>query len=167
MTTNYDPRAVSAAFLGKDIRGFADGTFLEVTPSADLMSYSVGAQGDVAGSVIANNTATVSFTVQQHSEINTWLNGLIQAAKESGGQWPEGAFVIKDKFAPTIPVLRACKLYRRPTHTWATEQTNVTWELFAEDYDEIPQTAYSARFLSQSISALATYESLSDFLETL
>lgn len=165
--TNHDPKAVSMAFLGKDIKGFAEGTFIKITPHADLLTYTVGAQGEVAKTVVANRSATVEFTLMQNSSTNAWLWGLIEAARDSSGDWPEGNVVIKDRNAPALPFLTNCSISKRPSHEWATDQTHVTWELFAEDYKEIPQTTHSAAFLSQALSAATTYASFSDFLKTI
>jgi len=103
----------------------------------------------------------------QNSSTNTWLWGLIEAARDSGGDFPEGNVVIKDRNAPAIPFLTNCSISKRPSHEWGTEQTNVTWELFAEDYKEIPQTNHSASFLSQALSAVTAYASFSDFIKTI
>lgn len=165
--TNHDPKRVSFAWMGKEIKGFADGTFISITPNADLVTYTIGAQGEVAKTIVPDRTATISFTLMQNSSTNSWLWGLIEAATEAGGEWPQGNAVIKDPNAPAIPYLSNVCLTKRPTHEWASDQTSVTWELHAEDYREIPQVEGSASFLSQALSAAATYGSFSQLMKTI
>lgn len=166
---NYDPKGVTFAWLGKEIKGFAEGTMITITPNSDLLTYTIGAQGDVAKSVSANRSATLSCTLMKNCSTNAWLHGLITSVIEGGegAEWPEGNAVVKDRTSPTIPFLKNACLHKRPTHEWGDTAGTVTWEWFVEEYSEIPNSDESASILSQAINAAATFGNFQQFVKGL
>ena len=72
----YDPRKNSISWLGADITGVADGTYITITPNADLATYTVGAQGDSACSINPDLSATVEITLLQNSPFIPILEGV-------------------------------------------------------------------------------------------
>lgn len=65
--TNYDPTKVSVVISGLVITGFADSSVVTVARNEDIVTPSVGAQGDVVYSENANQSATVTLTLQSTS----------------------------------------------------------------------------------------------------
>ncbi len=65
--TNYDPRKVSLIISGLVITGFAESSVVSVARNEDIVIPSVGSQGDVVYSENANESATVTFSLQSTS----------------------------------------------------------------------------------------------------
>jgi hypothetical protein len=71
----YDPKKVIVTFGGNVIDGYADGTFVEVSPSdGDGFKKVVGADGAVGRSKSSDNTNQVSITLLQTSKSNDVLS---------------------------------------------------------------------------------------------
>ena len=62
--TNYDPMKVSVAVDGRAVTGFADSSVVTVTRSEDIVSTTVGTQGDVVYSENANRSVTFARSLQ-------------------------------------------------------------------------------------------------------
>lgn len=65
--TNYDPTKVSVVISGLVITGFADSSVVAVARNEDIVTPSVGAQGDVVYSENANQSATITLSLQSTS----------------------------------------------------------------------------------------------------
>ena len=96
----YDPKMVCISFGATTISGYADGTFVKVTPSGESFSKKRGADGSVER---VNKNAfdyTVELTLMQTSSSNTALSILLNADKLSNaGVLP---FIIKDLLGQTL-----------------------------------------------------------------
>lgn len=75
----YDPKKVIITFGGVPILGYADGTFVSVTPSNDRFSKAIGADGEVARTKSNDNTHEVTITLIQSSLSNSYLSGILNA----------------------------------------------------------------------------------------
>lgn len=75
----YDPRNVQIIVGGNPISGFADGSFITITPDETLYAKSVGADGEVSRARSNNRSATVTLTLKQTSQSNDVLSALALA----------------------------------------------------------------------------------------
>lgn len=70
----YDPKKVIITFGTHTISGYADGTFISITPATDRFSKNVGADGEVTRTQSNDNTDEVVITVKQTSSSNDYLS---------------------------------------------------------------------------------------------
>ena len=80
--TNYDPMKVSVVVDGRVVTGFADASMVTVTRSEDIVSTTVGTQGDVVYSENANKSGTITMSLQVTSASVIWLNSIAKNRKE-------------------------------------------------------------------------------------
>lgn len=73
----YDPKLVTVIFGGVPISGFADGTFVTVTPAAERFTKTVGADGEVSRAKSNDKTAEVALTLIQTSPSNDYLSSIL------------------------------------------------------------------------------------------
>ena len=151
MTTTYDPRNVTLAVFGHNVKGFGQ-SMITVTPNSDLLSHTSGAQGDQAPTVIADRSAILEFTLQQNSPDIAVLLEFINLA-DSTGEWPSGACTIKDPSAPVLPIMKNCQLMRRPDFSRGSDQTDVTFQLFVGELSYIGQSAVGSQIANAVVQA--------------
>lgn len=76
----YDPSEVFVTVGGRTIRGFAEGTFVEVTRNNPVeISAVVGARGEYALSKNRDKTGTFTLTLLAESPSNSYLDSLVGA----------------------------------------------------------------------------------------
>jgi len=80
----YNPKKVLLTFGGIPISGFAKGTFIKVTPSADTYTKYVGADGEVARAQSSDDTSSVEITLMKTSDSNAYLNTIKESDKLIG-----------------------------------------------------------------------------------
>jgi hypothetical protein len=80
----YDAKKVIITFGGVPISGYADGTFVQVDPSAETWTRKVGADGEVSRSLSNDNTHTIQITLGQMSLSNSYLRTAMNADKLTG-----------------------------------------------------------------------------------
>ena len=80
--TNYDPMKVSVVVDGRVVTGFADSSMVTVTRSEDIVSTTVGTQGDVVYSESANKSGTITMSLQVTSASVIWLRSIAKSRKE-------------------------------------------------------------------------------------
>lgn len=80
--TNYDPEKVSVIIGGLVITGFADSSVVTVARNEDIVSTTVGSQGDVAYSENANQSGTITLSLQSTSASLQKLRTMAKNRKE-------------------------------------------------------------------------------------
>lgn len=68
MARIYDPKKVIAVVGGIVVEGFAEGTFLEVTTTEDMHTYTGGSDGSGTFNVNPNKSGTIKFTLQHNAK---------------------------------------------------------------------------------------------------
>jgi len=123
--TTYDPRKVIVTFGGMPIGGFAGGTFINVTASADRFTKVVGADGEIARSKSADNTHEVTITLMQSSMSNRYLSTVEQLDKlASQGILP---LTITDLNGGTLKFWPQAWITKDPDLGFAAELTDREW----------------------------------------
>lgn len=158
MTATYDSTAVTLTIFGHRITGFGDGP-ITVTPNSDLTTQSIGLQGEKAVSINPDQSATISFPLQQNAHDNAVLAGLVQTFKRTK-QWPPGACKLDDPSSPVLPILRDCTLSKRPGISRGKEQADVMWELSVGYYEEVPQEQPGQGVVSAAIQVANIVDSM-------
>lgn len=80
--TNYDPMKVTVVIGGLVITGFADSSVVTVARNEDIVSTQVGVQGDVVYSENANQSGTITITLQSTSAALSRLHKMATARQE-------------------------------------------------------------------------------------
>lgn len=88
MHTHFDPKNVLLIFGPLHIKGFAEGTFIDVARASDTFTTTAGSDGETVRTLSNNKIGTVTFTLMQNSKSNDALSALLLADEESGsGVW--------------------------------------------------------------------------------
>jgi hypothetical protein len=126
LVSGFDPKQVIITFGGVPITGFADGTYVEVTPNdADGFKKVVGADGEVMRSQSNDNTHTVTITLLQSSQSNQHLSGIRNTDKLTGKAVQ--ALSIRDLNGGTLMFWAQAWIKGDPTWGYGKENTDRQW----------------------------------------
>ena len=126
--TNYDPRKVSVVVDGRIVTGFADSSMITIARSEDIVSTSVGTQGDVVYSESANRSGTLTMSLQSTSASLVWLKNIEKSRKEI-------SVVITDASQTPAEVTNAsrCRITRIPDNKKEKTAGSVDVTIFAPE----------------------------------
>lgn len=126
-TRQYDPAQVIVNVGGRDISGFADGTFVRCARNADAFTLAVGADGESTRAKSNNRSGRITITLQQSSPSNDYLNSLAEAdEKTNSGAVPA---MVKDALGTTKANAKKAWVVKRPDGENAKEVQNREWVL--------------------------------------
>ena len=80
--TNYDPMKTSVVVDGLIITGFSDASMVVITRNEDIVTTTVGTQGDVVYSENANRSGVITLSLMVTSSSLDYLRNLANARKE-------------------------------------------------------------------------------------
>ena len=80
--TSYDPKKVNVAVDGAIITGYASDSMITVTKNEDAVTTDVGCKGDVVYSENANESGTITITLQGTSSSLPRLRSLASSRKQ-------------------------------------------------------------------------------------
>lgn len=80
----YDFNQVNLVFGTRQIKGFEDGTEIMAERAEDSFSEKVGVGGEVTRSKSNNLLGTITFTLNQFSPLNRYLQDIVNADEISG-----------------------------------------------------------------------------------
>jgi len=86
---NHDPKKVTLIFNGVAIEGFQEGTGVMLEPDSDVSTTSMGVDSGFTRNINTNISWTLTFTLQNGSPSNTFINSLIRSGLPI-------AFLVKD-----------------------------------------------------------------------
>lgn len=125
MAKTYNPKRYVISFGGHTLTGFADGTFVSVQKAADDFTKVVGADGEVARSASADESATVTLTLLQTSRSNDVLSAFRREDKLTNlGKKP---LLIKDLNGTTVASAAEAWIARGPNIENAKEISPRVW----------------------------------------
>lgn len=126
--TNYDPRKVSVVVDGRIVTGFANSSMITIARSEDIVSTSVGTQGDVVYSESANRSGTLTMSLQSTSASLVWLKNIAKSRKEI-------SVVITDASQTPAEVTNAsrCRITRIPDNKKEKTAGSVDVTIFAPE----------------------------------
>lgn len=73
-SNTYIPKLVVSSFAGTPLTGFADGNFITAERNSDGITLKVGADGESAVAVSADESGKVTITVLNTSKTNDYLS---------------------------------------------------------------------------------------------
>lgn len=127
-TRTYDPKKVTIALNGRAITGFANDGVVTITHNEDIVTPSVGAQGDVAYSENANNSGNAALPLMSTSASLAYLRDLCAKRK------PIRISVSDANDADSIHVNEEnCRILKMPDTPRTREQSTVTVNVYIPD----------------------------------
>lgn len=124
-TKTYDPSQVLASFLGAQISGFAEGTFIKVERDEAAFTKMTGADGEVARARNKNKGGKVTFTLMQSSASNDILSAAAAADELTGTGI--GPLFIKDNLGTTVVVAANAWIEKVATAEFGKELGDREW----------------------------------------
>lgn len=91
----YSSKLVTVVFAGQQLKGYADGDFLTVSPTSERSTMVAGGDGNVQRSVSADLSGTATITLQQVSPSNAVL-------QQYANTQDTGSFIVQDLSGDTV-----------------------------------------------------------------
>jgi hypothetical protein len=126
-TRQYDPANVILNIGGRDISGFAEGTFIEVDRYADAFSMSVGSDGEVTRVKNQNVSGYFKCTLQQSSPSNDYLSSLATQDEQSSNAVVP--VLLTDKNGTTLAKGAKSWVKKKAKPTYANTAESREWSL--------------------------------------
>jgi len=135
MADLYDPRNVAVIVNGREIVGFAEGTFIEAERSTERYSADVGAKGEVTFVRSADDTGTVTITLKHNSPSNAFLHQLWQQQDNPNAE-PITILVQDRNFDDDVSVSGSeCKIVNLPPFSRGDEVEDAEWQFLLANYE--------------------------------
>src|SRR5947209_3034265 len=124
----YNASRVVVIVNGYPINGFADGTFVNITMVNDGITTQVGADGEIARAINTDRRCTVTITLQQVSESNSFLSTMFNVDMLTcGGR--VGPILIQDLCGDTLFSASQCWVVKPADVEFSKEITGRAWQL--------------------------------------
>ncbi len=135
MADLYDPRNVAVIINGREIVGFAEGTFIEGERTTERYSADVGAKGEVTFVRSADDTGTITITLKHNSPSNSYLHELWRQQDELGAE-PITILVQDRNFDGDVSVSGSeCKIVNLPAFARGDDVEDTEWEFLLANYE--------------------------------
>ena len=124
-TYGYDPQEINTNVGGKDVSGYAKGTFVKAARNVDQAALVVGSDGDNTVVHSANRSGRVTITLQQASPLNDYFTALANAFEAKTG----GVVPVLSKDGNGTTKINAAKAWivKRADTSFADEAENREW----------------------------------------
>lgn len=129
----YSSRDVTVTWNGVSLNGLAPDSFVSFSRNSDLTDEEVGSGGDLSISRLPDRTGLCTISLQQNSEANIILSGII-AAQEASNVFITGSLSINDPSGSVIALLTNAHIKTSPEVTLGSSATGQTkdWVFFCE-----------------------------------
>ena len=123
--TSYDPKKVNVAVDGAIIAGYASDSMITATKNEDAVTTEVGCKGDVVYSENANESGTITITLQGTSSSLPRLRSLASSRK------PISVTVSDANDSDDISITaQKCRVVKMPDVSRGKTSGNVTISIF-------------------------------------
>ena len=123
----YDPRQVIITFGGNIITGFAQDSFLDITPANQAFTKYTGADGGTSRGKSNDYSSVVTITLSQTSPSNAVLSAIAEADRLlNAGKLP---LQIVDVNGTTLKFWAQAWIQQNPDEGFATEVGDRAWTL--------------------------------------
>lgn len=135
MADQYDPRQVAVIVNGREIVGFAEGTFISAERSSERYGEpDVGAKGEVTWVRSADDTGTITLTLKHNSASNGYLHELFRQQDDPGFELTVS--VVDRNFDGDVSVGGSdARIANLPPFNRGEEVEDVEWVIRVADYD--------------------------------
>jgi len=129
----YSSRDVSVSWSGVSLNGLAPDSFITFSRNSDLTDEEVGSDGELSISRLPDRTGVCTISLQQNSEANIILSGII-AAQESSSSFIRGSLSIGDPSGSVLASLTNCHVKTAPEITLGSTAAGQTkdWVFYCE-----------------------------------
>lgn len=100
----FSPESHKIIALGIPMSGFANGTYLSITPNADVANYDAGADGEVMVNIIPQNTATAKLRVNYDNPASQLLRAAVVAFQTTGVYLPFSSTNLANPLDTTVSI---------------------------------------------------------------
>lgn len=143
MLNSYSPKDVSVSFNGIAITGFAPDSFIRIRRNSDILNETVGSQGELSLTKVADKTGEIEIELLQTSESNISLSGLLFGTEFDGGLIPVGEIVVTDPSGSNLTLAHNAYIKSPPEIDLGADQNSRVWTFGCE---ELVYTALPAGF---------------------
>ena len=126
-TRPYDPGKIIILFRGKQILGFADGTFVKEMRAEESFKNKAGANGDVVRTRNRNKMGSVTVTLQSTSLSNDDLSSALALDELSGTG--AGALLVKDLLGNSLIQAEKAWVQKPADAPFGDDAENREWTL--------------------------------------
>lgn len=134
MLRTYSPKDVKILWNGIEIAGLAPDSFVRLSRSSKLLEKTVGSQGDVSLTRIADTTGEIEIELMQTSPSNDVLAAYAFAQENSTSEPPISQLIIKDSGTNLSLVVGVnAWLEGYPDHEYGSSQNTKTWNFGCEN----------------------------------
>ena len=130
--TSYDPKKVNVAVDGAIIAGYASDSMITATKNEDAVTTEVGCKGDVVYSENANESGTITITLQGTSSSLPRLRSLASSRKQISVTVSDA----NDSDDISITAQK-CRVVKMPDVSRGKTSGNVTISIFVPNLQEV------------------------------
>lgn len=123
----YDPQKIAVIFHGRPLSGFAKGTFVKVSRSADSFSPYTGSDGEAARTASADDSGEIEVTLMQTSMSNDYLSS--ELALDELTRNNTGPALLSDSWGDTLVSGDGAYLKKYADVTLADDIEARTWTI--------------------------------------
>jgi hypothetical protein len=155
---DFIPESTAINWAGIDMTGFAPDTYITVSRNSPNSNSSVGADGSVGLTKVADKTGTVEVTLMQTSATHRYLSAVQAAQDVDDANLVRGNMSIIDPSGGFICIAQGVHIMQPPEVSLGSDQNPKTWTFFAERliYTDVPQGfAQSAGELTRIQNAIS------------
>ena len=128
----YSPKNVAVSFNGIAITGFAPDSFIRARRNQESVLETVGAQGELALTKVADKTGEVELELLQTSESNLGLSGLLFTSEFVSDLIPVGEIMITDPSGSCLCVAHNAYIKAPPEIDLGASQSSRVWKFGCE-----------------------------------
>lgn len=139
MLQSYSPKDVNISFNGIPITGFAPDSFVRLSRNSDVVSETVGAQGELSLTFIPDRTGNIEIELMQTSPANLTLSAAL-LTMENAQLVTIGVLMIQDPSGSVLAIAKNAYIKGYPEVELGGEQNSKTWTFGCEtlEYSSTP-----------------------------
>lgn len=150
MLNSYSPKDVNVSFSGIAISGFAPDSFIRIRRNSDILNETVGSQGELSLTKIADKTGEIEIELLQTSESNILLSGILLGFEFGTASIPVGELIIQEPSGSNFTIAHNAYIKMAPEIELGADQNSRVWTFGCE---ELVYTSAPAGF-SPEVSGL-------------
>lgn len=161
MSTNvniYSPNDITVTLTRGDgfahiVGGYSDGDMVSIEPAAEALSMYTSADNQMTLLFNANNSATVTLTLNQTSATNDVLSWLYEELKARKSPDKLFSVLIKDQNGRSLYTTSQAFIGKRPTASFSNSMNNREWTILCADMQQF--AGGNARLSQADASSIA------------
>ena len=125
-TRQYDPGQVITNIGGRDVTGYAPGTFVELKRNKEAFTISVGSDGEITRVKSQDRSGTIKVTLKQDSPLNDYFSSLATQDERTSDAAVPG--IVKDANGTTLGSAQKLWVKKKPDTAFSDASENREWE---------------------------------------